>query len=48
MTKTIQFLACDLGANFEAMQAVTKEKLVTGPRAGHPNVIGIFLPQGGP
>jgi hypothetical protein len=44
MTNIIPWLIWDLNANFEALQAVTKEqKLVTGPGAGHPNVPGHSL-----
>jgi hypothetical protein len=39
MTNIIPRLIWDLSANFEALQAVTKDKkLVIGPGAGHPGV----------
>jgi hypothetical protein len=48
MTDIIPCLIWDPSPNFEALQAVTKgKKLVTGPRAGRPNVDHAFLPQVG-
>jgi hypothetical protein len=48
MTNIIPCLIWDLSANFEALQAVTKDKkLVTGPSAGHPNAPRHFFPRFG-
>ena len=41
MANIIPCLIWDLSANFEALQAVTRnKKLVTGPGAGHPEKTG--------